>query len=286
MQKWDLLAAQAVMQLSHDHPYKLAYESASETKPRIAEAVYFLQCKVAGPRMKGPTAEVAARLILGETPAEIFPELTTKEANAFCAQETFVEPNAWLWDELAKDYDEIANIEAAPPKLAIVKWLQGQLCREHKREALSRVRIHVAEGREVEGSILERLDELEPEDLSDSISDTLNAAFARNLRERWSGPEDLIPRPEWANNLPKGVRLLTTAMELLLEGSQMRHCVMDYCRRVHEKKCLIWSIQINGDRATVQTDLNGRVTQIAGFANKPSPKTCRDMANDLHRYVR
>ena len=285
---WDEQCAAVVEQVRPEHPYRRMYDEAGETgRARIAEALYFLRHGIAGPRVRGPTAEIGAKVILGRRPSDLFPLLTAAEANRFCAQEDHATPEAWLWASLRDRYAELAELDVRIDRMEVLLWLQRIMTSDARRKALRRDRRQFMGEQEIAGTALERLDELMPQDLRDSVEDTLVAALERQIKDMWSGPDRLVEAPEWEGDLPDNVRLITTATGLFVEGSEMRHCAATYCERVHSGECLMWSVVgEDGERATVQTDPEGQVVQIAGFANGRASRSCRDLADTLKGFIR
>jgi len=238
--------------------------------------------------VRGPTAEVGAKLLLGLHPRDIVPSLASDEACRFCEQEEHATPEDWYWAQMLGEYGDLQNAEhvAKPKSVVVMKWLRRMLDSPRRRKALTQNRVTFFGEQETEGSILARLDELVEEDLRDSVSGTLVASVERQVRERWDGPNELIPAPKWEEKLPEGVTLLRHATQLFIEGSEMRHCAANYCKDVAAKACYMFSIKVGTkDRATLQTSRTGEIKQMTSFANKSASKEARSVAEKVAKCI-
>lgn len=289
LESWKKATEASVAQLRPEHPWAKAYRKARDGgseagMSRIAEGVHFFRCGIAGPMVRGPTSEIGAKLLLGIHPKDIVPSLDSDEACRFCAQEEHATPEEWYWTQMLGEYEYLQQSEqvATPRSIAVMKWLRRMLDSPRRRKALIQNRVTYFGEQETEGSILARLDEFIEEDLRDSVSGTLVASVERQVKERWDGPNELIPEPEWEKHLPAGVTLLRHATQLFLEGSEMRHCAANYCKDVAGGKFFMFSIKVGDkDRATLQTSKEGKVLQITSFANKSPSTQTRAVANKI-----
>jgi len=283
---WDHAVHSAIKNLPKNHRWAKSYAKASTdgSRQRIAEAVFYLANGIAGPTIRGPTAQIGCKLNLGAAAKEVAPNLTTSEAKRFISQEEYPNTSSWLWSEVVSNFPELKDA-AAPGSIPVIRWVIKMMNSPNRRDALFKSRVNNFGETELEGSAIARLDELAEEDLRDSVDATLRASVERSVKEKWSGPDELIPKPRWVDNLPEGVILLRFASELFLEGSEMRHCAANYCTNVHNGSCLMWSVKSDKYRATVQTDLRGRILQITGFANKSAPNVCKKIASKLVGYI-
>lgn len=238
---------------------------------------------VAGPELQwGPSPDVCAQIQLGARPVDLAPELTRKEAAAWAYQDEHKYPEQWLWHQLRQQYPELNQSHTG--YIEVMRWAARMLSSKTKSAAMKKPRAVFGEGEgEAEGDkacVLQRLDELKPQDLTNSPSETMQNAVNRQMREQWDGPDELRPNEPWMDRLPSGCRVLRTWPDLFLEGLQMRHCVANYARSVAEKQSVIISINIAGARSTAEFQ-QGRLVQHQSFARgTPSPR-CRRFAEVL-----
>jgi hypothetical protein len=107
----------------------------------------------------------------------------------------------------------------------------------------------------------------------------------RNLEKKLSEAGVDVPfPPSKYSRIPEGFTRLTTPRELILEGSDMKHCVAgyaSYCREGYE----IYAVNYRGERATICINPDGSIQQSRGpsnNANKAS-KYAIEAWNNLHK---
>jgi hypothetical protein len=107
----------------------------------------------------------------------------------------------------------------------------------------------------------------------------------RNLEKKLSEAGVDVPfPPSKYSQIPEGFTRLTTPKELILEGTDMRHCVAgyaSYCREGYE----IYAVNYRGERATICINPDGSIQQSRGpsnNANKAS-KYATEAWNNLHK---
>lgn len=250
------------------------WERASpERRDALDDALIFRAHRIAGPTLAGyPSPAVGAAYTLGAGLAELAPELTRREASEWLRQTAHEQPSAWLAAQVATRHGVTL---AATTHVAVSRWLDGALADPARRAALERTRTARMGEVEVEGRLLDRVDELTPADLAESVTDTFAAAVQRIARERWDGPDELIAHEPWHDRLPAGVTVLRTATELWVEGAECRHCVGAYAGRVHARECVIARvIAEDGTRSTVEV-VAGQVVQHRGPANREPSAACQ-----------
>lgn len=255
-------------------PIRRAYERARpEARDGLDDALVFRAHRIAGPTLSGyPSPDIAARYVLGASLAELAPELRRAEAAEWIRQSEHEDPAAWLAARVSRRHGvDLAGTLV----LAVIRWLDEVLSDPARRAALERSRTARMGEVVVEGRLIDRVDELRPQDLTRSVADTYAAAAQRLAKEAWDGPDELIPAEPWHARLPHGVSVLRTATDLWIEGSECRHCVGVYAARVHTRQCVIARVLAeDGTRSTVEV-VGGRVTQHRGPGNaEPSP-ACR-----------
>ncbi len=288
--EWNRRVHACVEKLPDGHLWSERYHEATTEngKQRIAEAVYFFATGIAGPTVRGPTCEIGAKLNIGHSPASMFPELTKSEAAAFVSQEWFVTPLDWFWNELLTRHPEIEEAGAARTShISVARWLERILeTSPQRKDALFRSRESKFGEEHIEGNALQRLDELSPDDLCESVNETFARSVTRMAREEWGGPDELIRPPTWESELPSGVKLLRHSVELYMEGREMHHCAGTYCESVYNGENFLFSICHEGKRATALTDTSGRIIQVVGFANSTADPECRILAKSIVQVVR
>lgn len=88
-------------------------------------------------------------------------------------------------------------------------------------------------------------------------------------------PSTALPVPPWQPRCPKNgtVIHLATAGALEEESTHMRHCVRSYARAALGRRSVLFHCELGEDKATVETDWNGRVIQAKGPWNKSNALT-------------
>ena len=239
------------------------YEKASPDRcDAIDDALIYMAHYIAGPYLSGyPTPEVGARIILGATPASLAPGLTKREARAWASQSEHETPVAWLIAQTGEDF--------RADDMAVARWVARALASKKRRGAMLK---HIR-----------RTDELTPADLVKSISETFRRAEIRQALNQWDGPNELIKHEPWHDDLPDGVRVLRTALELFYEGAQQHHCIGDYAERVYAGRCLVVSVRAGDDRSTAEV-VDGRVMQHLGAFNLDPPAACVALLASVSRW--
>lgn len=233
----------------------------------VEQAIVCKEHRLAGPALtNGPHPMLVARWVLGEHPTELADGVLTRaEASAWIRQSKHPKPLDWLW--ATKGDSEVRR----PNELEVIRWVIKALNNPERAEALRRDRT----GLDGEGAFIKRLDELDPEDLvADSIRAVFVASSNRRVKQMWDGDPILRDPPTWAGNLPDGVKVLTTAPDLVREGSEMRHCVGDYCHKVADRECHIFSVTIGSSRSTAEFSNSGQLLQHVGPRNESPAAAC------------
>lgn len=255
------------------------YERASpDRREAIDDALVYRAHAIAGPRLEGrPTYDVAAALILGAQPRDLAPGLTRQEAAQWVHQTDHETPLAWLWAQARARSGELP--ERGPNSIAVIRWVEGVMADPQRRAAALRERTTRADGEEVVGSCLDRLDELRAEDLHESVTETLDAATERAIKEQWDGPDELRPHEAWHDQLPPGVQVILSFRALYDEGREMRHCVAVYAENVARGACTIVSVKADdGTRSTAEI-VDGKVVQHKGPRNTAPSPACIALLN-------
>jgi hypothetical protein len=249
-------------------------ENAAQRKQAASE-ILKLAKDVAYPSLP---VSLQARLVLGEPPAALAPGLTAAEAHTWLAQMskyplTTRDPVWWLAEHLG--LEDAAVVRSIP----VVRWLATVFADPARRDALTRVRsMRLPHGDIVSMAYRDRVDELHPRDLCESVTDTFarcaQRLHARLERELATQHEPLAPKPTWWQPI-HCASLLNTGAALLLEGRTMKHCVAVYSERVRRRECVILSIQVLDQRSTVELSPDGQsVYQHRGPLNLDPHPLC------------
>lgn len=212
--------------------------------------------------------EVGLRLLEGRTPREIAAsfgvELSRREAHAWCQQGADDGVQRWLAGHLGVAYHRSE---------AVIRWLARQPNGE--QELMERRTERVGE-REIRYQLIERFDEISPQDVANNPS--VVGAF-RRAAERWSEAQrarasldhrKLYQPPSWP--IYRAMRWLVTPAELAREGSELQHCVGSYAPMVEHGDAWILSISTSRGRSTVEIHPRSlHVGQHRGHANGPPP---------------
>jgi len=278
--------------------YQMWKEANDERKELIALALAFKWWGLSSPVLwsQGPSPEIFSEFILGKKPKDLAPGLTRAEADRWIHQSVEGQKSgevirnlsvkesiiSFLWSELVQDYPVLEKVGPAR-SIKVARWLRKVMDSPYLRASALRVRTRGFIG-EVEGRVIDRLDEIEDCDLRRSPWGTIENAVRRIVDNEWSGENELLPHEEWFDHLPKGVRVLWRYTDLRSEGIQMRHCIASYANRVSNKECIILSIYDEASEARSTAEIrNGKCVQHVGFANREPPKPCVLMLENLIR---
>lgn len=236
----------------------------------------------------------ARRIALGEKPVDIAQGLLTR-----------AEAHAWLISDYAipsfatdGPHDDLAVVGSIATWLSVrlsdqtgwafthrsirvLRWLE-RLHQIGRWPALFELREARVPGQEEPRKWMaaDVLDEIQADDIytgRDRLDDVLERS-ARRLGESWltsaaQDHRDLTRPPAWAKSLPRGIRLLNTAAELIAEGRTMKHCVGGYAEAVRAGQCFILAIDLpRHGRSTVELSPgNLAVLQHKGERNDAPP---------------
>ncbi len=214
--------------------------------------------------------EAARRMALGESPVQLSGGLLDrKEAHKWCQSGAPHDVVAWLCTDLG-----VPHVRSA----RVARWLR-EVQRGGRWSAMTRERrIRVPGGDERTFTALSILDEIQEEDvlrLGDSVDSVLERS-AERLSDAWveKAMRDhrlLAPRPAWASQLPRQMRLLCTPAMLAEEGKSLRHCVGGYVDAVARGECYIVAISTRQGRSTVELSPTLWVSQHRGVVNSQPP---------------
>lgn len=231
---------------------------------------------VIAPQYPRARREIQARIALGERPAEILPGLTAREAHA--ALIAGVE-SAVKW--ILRDTPHRAR------DVPTARWIIACLTDAPRREALQRSRVERGPGgREIQGRLLDRIDEIRAEDLDLGPATGVEHAFeraAKRLFNAWSkenkdDSSQLAPVPAWWRPI-RCARVLTTRAQLIEEHEAMHHCIVAYAPVIAARECVCVSICVRArgqiHRSTVEFSPEGHVVhQHRGPGNAQPHALC------------
>lgn len=249
-----------------------------DRRDAIDDAIVWRVLKIAGPTLLRPTdtghvdeyalVDARASIVLGELGAlACAVGLTQRDAQAW-AESSTPSPAAWLLHR--------EGLSGTTDSVCVARWALAMSESPARRSALT---AHRTIGG-VEGSALDRLDELRMSDLCSSVVGTLEAASRRQVRELWDGPDELAKPAEWEERLPGGCSRLRSFNGLHAEGAELRHCVgtdRSYAEGIVNGQHEMISISAGSDRGTAQV-ARGRVVQCRGPLNAEPSGTVSKLA--------
>lgn len=192
---------------------------------------------------------LACRIARGQSPRELAPELTSREAHLWCSDGA---PDVvpWLREHLGVPID----VRSIP----VVRWAAQCMADDRRGSLLSLDHPDSIDAADLEGG-------LGPRDVEARA--IARAALAEHGVE--SGP----PVP-WRGRRLRGVRHLRRAYELAMEGRSQSHCVASYTGRVARGESYIFALRAGTHRATAEVSPEGRVVDIRAKANAAPSDVC------------
>jgi hypothetical protein len=228
-----------------------------------------------------------AQLVLGVSPQELSGGLTRREARRWLAETRGSQhPTRWLLMEHGAP--RAMHVRSMP----VARWVISVLRDAPRREALERWRtVRNPAGHVLDCRLVDRVDELTPDDLRDCVERTFvkaaNRAYAETVRvleKKVHAP--LRAAPAWWQPHPHA-RLLLTGDELLAEGRDMEHCVATYAAGVRDGTRLVVAIDassefVPGLRSTAELDPSTlEVRQHRGRRNASPNPLCESLLRFL-----
>lgn len=245
-----------------------------ESRERIEDAISWTLWDIAGPTLSGDLdwcdpdiaelIDARAAIALGNLREHARARGVPASMLTAWSETTMPSLARWILND--------AGLSVTTEHVPVALWIARAARDPARAEALTTVR-HVGG---VGGSLLDRIDEIQPCDLiCDSVVGVLEATSRRLVREVWDGPEELAERAAWEDRLPEGVTRLRFFTELHAEGAELRHCVgldASYAEGVAEGSHEIFSLRLGDARATAQISRDGKLVQCRGPSNsEPSP---------------
>jgi len=231
------------------------------------------QVQLLAPAYPNVCMDMAIEIFRGRSPVELSDgQLTRAEAHRWLT-ESPDEP-ALSWFVHAHDVPAVRAIELA-------RWLVDVRRRGGWGQLTKTRVIHGPAGQHVEWQFLDRLDEIQVEDLVNGPRTSPEVAFqhaAERVGDSWNA--------KYANDwrvlapLPKGWKLypsmrhLNTPGSLIKEGREMGHCVGGYVDAVERGRSVILSLDVRGHRSTVELTPTGSVLQHQGYRNSAPHEFC------------
>lgn len=234
---------------------------------------------------------VARRLCLGESPRQIADGvLTAREAHRWCAAGAD-DVAEWLQQELLGGMAEVPALRDAK----IVRWLAAVKRRGGWGQLVKERPLHLPAGETASWRPIDRIDEIQIEDLARGERTSVDAAFesaAVRQADEWAAKareDQRVLKPLPGSWRPfKCMRHLNTPALLEREGREAQNCVGGYANAVERGESVIFSITLprKGVRSTVELTPTGRVLQHWGPQNRdPHPALERVLRSFLERRI-
>ena len=236
------------------------------------------------PAYPAATLAQAARLCRGESPVQVSGgQLTRREAHEWLSSAPELSPTEWLARGLPAECHQLRSA-------AVVRWLYD-VRRRGGWGQLERARtLHGPAGQTVRWRFLDRIDEIQDDDLVRGVRTGVEEAFehaAERAGSAWLEQNRANHRvlasvpPRW--KLYRSMRPLLTPAQLIREGEEMHHCVGGYASAVEQGQSVILALSVVGHRSTVEMTPDGRVLQHRGPRNEPPHPLCERV---LDRFLR
>ncbi|RPH40632.1 MAG: hypothetical protein EHM87_21700 [Burkholderiales bacterium] len=228
------------------------------------------------PAYPNTTVERAARLALGDTPVQLSMGILTKKEAHEWLRDGWQDPLSWLVAKLAMP---------GVPRLrsvSIVRWLH-EVQRRGAWAQLTKARtVHGPGGVVAEVRYIDRIDEIQDEDLVRWAKTLVEEAFAHaaeRLGAAWQermfhDHTPLAQPPKW-KLYQNSMRVLNTPAELAAEGRDLQHCVGGYEYAVRSGQSVILGINVRGNRSTAELTPEGQVRQHRGLQNRDPHPWCQ-----------
>lgn len=242
--------------------------------------------------------EIGARITRGESPVFIAAHATGHgaEPNTTYALThdrailTRAEAHGWLSDGApfgtmgwyVSHYLAYLPVEQASAlrSWTVVRWLRAVKARGQWSVLLA-PRMDLANGVEIHYTYLDRLDEIQDQDLTAGAATGVNRAF-ENCQQRKGAAwlQQALRDHAVLAPLPAGWRpyssmtLLNTRALLAAEGRALEHCVGGYDGAVERKQSVIFGVRVGAHRSTIEFDLHGNIRQHHGSRNETPHALC------------
>jgi len=248
--------------------------------PEGAEVTEADRVRFLTPAYPAISVEQAVRLFKGETPVQVSGGVLTKaEAHAWLSDGG---PHLPTWLAARLGLEGLPHLRAAE----VVRWL-AEVKRRGGWGQLTRERVaHGPAGEAATYRYLDRIDEIQVEDLAEGVRTSVQAAFERaatRFGEAWQTEaykdhRILASAPRWWT--PPCMSWLLTPHALVVEGRELKHCVGGYAPAVQGGRCFIAAITVrDGEgkvhRSTVELSPEGSVLQHRGESNAGAPLLCQ-----------
>jgi len=227
----------------------------------------------------------AAKIALGMSPLQIAleqdPEVKLTKAEAHEWLQAGGQPAAfgwWIRRHLPEGTPHLRSWD-------IAKWLKSIRDRGAWGALLKERRVHAPGGQELTFRYIDKLDEIQDEDLVRGPKTGVDAAFehaAERVGDAWYGKAihdhrilNKLP-PGW--ELPEHIRLLDTPAKLAREGKELNHCVGGYIPAVESGQSVILGVEVPGEcRSTAELTRKGKVRQHYGAGNSTPVEPCKSI---------
>lgn len=203
---------------------------------------------------------------------------TRREAHQWLSESPATPPLTWFASQLGG----VGSLRS----WTVARWVAAVRRRPAEWSALLRDREFPGPaGQRATGRFLDRLDEVQDEDLVEGTRTGVVRAFERaaeRLGEAYLSRlgrdhRELAPEPVW--RVPRAgsramptARWLRTPAALVREGREMHHCVGGYSCAVEAGSCHILAVNVCGERGTAEMSADGRVLQWFGRSDQRPPE--------------
>lgn len=233
---------------------------------------------------------VARRIALGARPVDLADgQLTAAAAHAWLRDDPAADPGVFGAQRALGDYViHHAGAEVVFRETRVGQWLRGRIDHDGADAVTAALDAeYTAHGPAGEQrtwapvAVLDLVTAADVRSMREGIRTVVMRALDRIDREKLDAllaaeheqRRPLCRVPRWAQRLPRRVRILTRAAELLAEGNALGHCVGGYASAVEAGRCLILSVRSRHGRSTVEVSPDGaRIYQHRGPQNGEPPR--------------
>jgi len=266
---WDVAARVQADMLADSTGRVRAAWSRGEKRARLLRAVH----RPVLPGYPDIEPETALRLVRGDTPVEIAQgELTRAEAHRWMLDGARQTPTEWLCAR-----HSLPTVRSMP----VARWLLSVRRRGQWSVLIRERSVHGPGGQTLLGRYIDRVDEIQDEDLDRGASTGVERAYEHAVQrsgsqwlERARGDLRILAPLPTGWRFPMRVQPIRTPAALVREGEEMDHCVGGYARAVERGQSIVVSIRAFGHRSTAELSPSGQVLQHHGPRNEAPHPVC------------
>jgi hypothetical protein len=240
------------------------------------------------PDFPGVSVSQSLQIAQGVSPMELSKgTLSRHEAHDWLLHNPQWSPTQYLCSKLKNWVPEIRSV-------SVVRWLLAVEKRGGWQQLIKMRPVHGPAGQVGEFRFLDRVDEIQDEDLVRGPQTGVEEAFqhiAERMGAEWATKhrDDLKIISSCPRSWPRpyrAMRLLNTPSALVREGEEMGHCVGGYIDAVRRGQCYIFSVIVKGKRSTAEIGSKGTVLQHHGKGNGTPPRSNERVVNAWARRIR